>query len=47
MGEWVLIDVGFAMSKISASDALDQLCVLMTLEETDAALEEVRGLRPV
>jgi hypothetical protein len=30
VGEWVLIHVGFAMSKVSASDELDQLRVLMT-----------------
>jgi hydrogenase expression/formation protein HypC len=43
MGEWVLIHVGFAMSKISESAALDQLHMLTTLGETAAAIEEVRG----
>jgi hydrogenase expression/formation protein HypC len=42
-GEWVLIHVGFAMSKISESDALDQLHMLTELGESDAAMEEVRG----
>jgi hydrogenase expression/formation protein HypC len=43
MGDWVLIHVGFAMSKISEEDALDQLRMLTALGETDAALEEVQG----
>jgi hydrogenase expression/formation protein HypC len=42
-GQWVLIHVGFAMSKISESDALDQLRMLTELGESDAAMEEVRG----
>ena len=42
-GNWVLIHVGFAMSKISEADALDQLRMLTELGESDAALEEVCG----
>lgn len=42
-GDWVLIHVGFAMSKISEVDALDQLRMLTDLGETDAAMEEVQG----
>jgi hydrogenase expression/formation protein HypC len=42
-GDWVLIHVGFAMSKISESDALDQVRMLTELGESDAAMEEVRG----
>jgi hydrogenase expression/formation protein HypC len=42
-GDWVLIHVGFAMSKISEADAVDQLNMLTTLGESDAAMEEVRG----
>lgn len=42
-GDWVLIHVGFAMSKISEADALDQMRTLMMLGETEAAMEEVRG----
>lgn len=42
-GDWVLIHVGFAMSKIGEEDALDQLRMLTSLGETDAALEEVTG----
>jgi hydrogenase expression/formation protein HypC len=42
-GDWVLIHVGFAMSKIREQDAYDQLRMLTVLGETDAAMEEVRG----
>jgi|SRR5277367_6226839 len=42
-GDWVLIHVGFAMSKISEADALDQLRMLTSLGETEAAMEEVQG----
>lgn len=42
-GDWVLIHVGFAMSKISEQDALDQIRMLTELGECDAAMEEVRG----
>ena len=42
-GDWVLIHVGFAMSKISESDALDQMRMLTELGESDAAMEEVQG----
>jgi hydrogenase expression/formation protein HypC len=43
LGDWVLIHVGFAMSKISEADALDQLRMLSELGESEAAIEEVRG----
>jgi hydrogenase expression/formation protein HypC len=42
-GDWVLIHVGFAMSKISEVDAADQMRTLHMLGETEAAMEEVRG----
>jgi len=42
-GDWVLIHVGFAMSKISEVDAMDQMRTLAMLGEADAAMEEVRG----
>jgi hydrogenase expression/formation protein HypC len=42
-GDWVLIHVGFAMSRISETDAADQMRTLTMLGETEAALEEVRG----
>jgi hydrogenase expression/formation protein HypC len=42
-GDWVLIHVGFAMSKISEHDALDQMNTLRMLGEIDGAMQEVRG----
>lgn len=42
-GDWVLVHVGFAMSKISEEQALDQLRVLSMLGENEAVLEEVQG----
>ncbi len=43
IGDWVLVHVGFAMSKISEEQALDQLQTLSKLGEVQAALEEVQG----
>jgi hydrogenase expression/formation protein HypC len=43
LGDWVLIHVGFAMSKISEADAEDQMRILTMLGETEAAMQEVRG----
>jgi len=42
-GDWVLIHVGFAMSKISEQEARDQLRFMTALGETEAALEELAG----
>ena len=42
-GDWVLIHVGFAMSKISEEDAMEQMRTLTLLGETESAMEEVRG----
>ena len=42
-GDWVLIHVGFAMSKISEQDALDQMQTLQMLGESEAAMQEVQG----
>lgn len=42
-GDWVLIHVGFAMSKISEEMAQEQLRTLRLLGEADAALEELEG----
>jgi hydrogenase expression/formation protein HypC len=42
-GDWVLIHVGFAMSKISEKEALDQMQMLQMLGESEAAMQEVRG----
>ena len=43
VGDWVLIHVGFAMSKISEREALDQMQTLTLLGEAEAATNEVRG----
>jgi hydrogenase expression/formation protein HypC len=43
VGDWVLIHVGFAMSKISERQAEDQMRMLAVLGEDKAAMEEVRG----
>jgi hydrogenase expression/formation protein HypC len=42
-GDWVLIHVGFAMSKISEQDALEQMQMLIMLGESEQAMQEVRG----
>ena len=42
-GDWVLIHVGFAMSKISEQDAADQMITLRMLGEIDGALQEIHG----
>ena len=42
-GDWVLIHVGFAMSKISEKDAIDQMRTLRMLGEAEAAMQEVEG----
>ena len=42
-GDWVLIHVGFALSKISEADAADQMRNLTMLGEAEAAMQEVRG----
>ena len=41
--DWVLIHVGFAMSKISDEQAKDQLRLLEMLGEASMAIEEVSG----
>jgi hydrogenase expression/formation protein HypC len=42
-GDWVLIHVGFAMSKISEQAAQEQMQMLRMLGEDEAAMEEVSG----
>ena len=42
-GDWVLVHVGFAMSKISEAEALDQIRTLTMLGEQQAAMEEVQS----
>ncbi|HEY9682985.1 MAG TPA: HypC/HybG/HupF family hydrogenase formation chaperone [Oculatellaceae cyanobacterium] len=43
IGDWVLIHVGFAMSKISEEQAKEQFEILMTLGESMQSNEEARG----
>ena len=40
---WVLIHVGFAMSKISEADAEEQMRVLTMLGEAQQAVQELEG----
>ena len=42
-GDWVLIHVGFAMSRISAEQAEEQLKILDMLGELGEAKEEAEG----
>jgi len=44
-GDWVLIHVGFAMSKISEDQAAEQLRLLAMLGEAMQAQEEVEGYK--
>ncbi len=44
-GDWVLIHVGFAMTKISDSEAVEQLRLLAMLGEDEAAMRELEGYR--
>lgn len=43
LGDWVLVHVGFAMSKVSEEQALEQIHLLKMLGEEQAAFEEVSG----
>jgi hydrogenase expression/formation protein HypC len=42
-GEWVLIHVGFAMSRISGEEAVEQLRLLAMLGEDEQAMAELEG----
>ena len=42
-GDWVLIHVGFAMSKISEEGAQEQMRLLAMLGEDEQAMEEIAG----
>jgi len=44
-GDWVLIHVGFAMSKISESSAQEQMRMLAMLGEDEQAMQEIEGYR--
>ncbi len=43
LGDWVLIHVGFAMSRISAEHADEQMRLLTMLGEADQAMDELKG----
>jgi hydrogenase expression/formation protein HypC len=43
MGDWVLVHVGFAMSKISEAEAMDQIRALEMLGEDASARQEAEG----
>jgi hydrogenase maturation factor len=42
-GDWLLIHVGFALSKIDEGQARDQLRMLRAMGEDQLAIDEVRG----
>jgi hydrogenase expression/formation protein HypC len=42
-GDWILIHVGFALSKIDEAQAEDQLRMLRAMGEDQLAIDEVRG----
>jgi hydrogenase expression/formation protein HypC len=44
-GDWVLIHVGFAMSKIGEAQAHEQLRLIKAMGEDAQAMDEVRGYR--
>jgi hydrogenase expression/formation protein HypC len=44
-GDWVLIHVGFAMSRIGDREAEEQLRLLKMLGEDDQAMRELEGYR--
>ena len=43
IGDWVLVHVGFAMSRIDAEEAAETLKILTELGEMQAELENIRG----
>jgi hydrogenase expression/formation protein HypC len=43
VGDWVLVHVGFAMSKVSEADALDQIRMLNALGESESVRQEAEG----
>jgi hydrogenase expression/formation protein HypC len=42
-GDWILIHVGFALSRIGANEAQEQLRMLRAMGEDRLAIEEVQG----
>jgi hydrogenase expression/formation protein HypC len=45
VGDWVLIHVGFAMTKVSDQEAVEQLRLLAMLGEDEEAMRELEGYR--
>jgi hydrogenase expression/formation protein HypC len=45
VGDWVLVHVGFAMSRISGDEADEQLRLLKMLGEDAQAMQELEGYR--
>ena len=43
VGDWVLVHVGFAMSRIDAAEAAETLKILTELGEMQAELESIRA----
>jgi hydrogenase expression/formation protein HypC len=43
IGDWVLVHVGFAMSKVSEAEAIDQIRILTALGESESARQEAEG----
>jgi hydrogenase expression/formation protein HypC len=43
IGDWVLIHVGFAMTKITDHEAVEQLRLLAMLGEDEQAMRELEG----
>lgn len=43
VGDWVLVHVGFALSKVSEHEALDQIRILNMLGESDLARQEIEN----
>jgi hydrogenase expression/formation protein HypC len=43
VGDWVLVHVGFAMSRIDAQEAAETLRILSELGEAQAELESIRA----
>jgi hydrogenase expression/formation protein HypC len=43
LGDWVLIHVGFAMSKIGVAEAEEQMRLLRMLGEDRLAMDELKG----
>jgi len=42
-GDWVLIHVGFAMSRISEAGAQEQMRMLAMMGEDEQAMQEIQG----